>query len=67
MHHQDVPDFAVVDIEAASPDTVGSALTGRHPPAAREHSHLFGLSRVRVHLLSAWFSGAQAIHERRSQ
>src|SRR6266849_8741199 len=36
-------------------DTAGSALTGRHQPAAREHSHLFGLSRVRVHLLSAWF------------
>ena len=36
-------------------DTAGSALTGRHPPAARENSHLFGLSRVRAHLLSAWF------------
>jgi hypothetical protein len=24
-----------------SPDTARSALTGRHPPAAREHSHLF--------------------------
>jgi serine/threonine protein kinase len=36
-------------------DTARSALTGRHQPAAREHSHLFGLSRVRVHLLSAWF------------
>ena len=35
-------------------DTGGSALTGRHQPAARENSHLFGLSRVRVHLLSAW-------------
>src|SRR5713101_10044142 len=22
-------------------ETAGSALTGRHPPAAREHSHLF--------------------------
>src|SRR6266849_2911473 len=22
-------------------DSAGSALTGRHPPAAREHSHLF--------------------------
>src|SRR5438270_578690 len=30
-------------------DTAGSALTGRHPPAAREDSHLFGLRRVRVH------------------
>ena len=36
-------------------DTAGSALTGRHQPAAREDSHLFGLSRVRLHLLSAWF------------
>jgi hypothetical protein len=44
-----------VDIERQSRDTAGSALTGRHQPAAREHSHLFGLSRVRLHLLSAWF------------
>src|SRR5207237_10619627 len=29
-----------VDREAASLDTAGSALTGRHQPAAREHSHL---------------------------
>jgi hypothetical protein len=29
------------DIERQSRDTAGSALTGRHPPAAREHSHLF--------------------------
>ena len=36
-------------------DTAGSALTGRHPPAAREDSHLPAPSRVRVHLLSAWF------------
>jgi hypothetical protein len=28
-------------------DTAGSALTGRHQPAAREHSHLFALNRVR--------------------
>src|SRR5688572_31292157 len=32
---------ARVDIETAARDTAGSALTGRHPPAAREHSHLF--------------------------
>jgi hypothetical protein len=37
-------------------DTAGSALTGRHLPAAREHSHLFALSRVRVHLLSSAFA-----------
>src|SRR5215831_134509 len=36
-----------------SRDNRGSALTGRHLPAAREHSHLCALSRVRVHLLSA--------------
>jgi hypothetical protein len=24
-----------------TPDTAGSALTGRHQPAGREHSHLF--------------------------
>jgi hypothetical protein len=47
-----VPPF---DIEAIVSDTAGSALTGRHQPAAREYSHLFGLSRVRMHLLSAWF------------
>jgi hypothetical protein len=43
------------DIKRPSLDTAGSALTGRHQPAAREDSHLFGLSRVRAHLLSAWF------------
>jgi hypothetical protein len=31
---------SAVDIEATSLDTAASALTGRHPPAAREHSHL---------------------------
>jgi hypothetical protein len=46
---------AVFDIEAAGVDTAGSALTGRHQPAAREHSHLFGLSCVRQHLLSSAF------------
>jgi hypothetical protein len=35
------PSFAVFDIDAAVPDTAESALTGRHPPAAREYSHLF--------------------------
>ena len=51
-----------------SRDTAGSALTGRHPPAAREHSHLFGLSRVRsCTFFQPGFSGVQAIHERRSQ
>ena len=49
------PSLAVLTSKRQSLDTAGSALTGRHPPAAREHSHLFGLSRVRVHLLSAWF------------
>jgi hypothetical protein len=58
--HQDrwyerLPTFALTSTRR-SLDTAGSALTGRHQPAAREHSHLFGLSRVRVHLLSAWFS-----------
>jgi hypothetical protein len=48
-------------------DTGGSALTGRHQPAAREHSHLFALSRVRRTFFQPGFSGAQAIHERRSQ
>jgi hypothetical protein len=33
--------FAAVDKEAAPLDTGGSALTGRHQPAAREYSHLF--------------------------
>ena len=33
--------FAAFDIERQSLDTAGSALTGRHQPAAREHSHLF--------------------------
>src|SRR5262249_29616254 len=40
----------IAEVEPAAAelaDTSGSALTGRHPPAAREHSHLFGLSRVR--------------------
>ena len=36
------PAFAAFDIETAARDTGGSALTGRHQPAAREHSHLFG-------------------------
>ena len=36
------PALRRVDIGTAVPDTAGSALTGRHPPAAREHSHLFG-------------------------
>ena len=35
-------------------DTLRSALTGRHPPAARDHSHLYPSERV-LHLLSAWF------------
>jgi hypothetical protein len=43
------------DIGGVVSDTAGSALTGRHQPAAREYSHLFGLGRVRMHLLSAWF------------
>jgi len=49
------PTSARLTSKRQSLDTGGSALTGRHQPAAREHSHLFGLSRVRVHLLSAWF------------
>ena len=36
-------------------DTAGSALTGRHPPAAREASHLSRLEFGALHLLSAWF------------
>ena len=47
-------------------DTAGSALTGRHLPAAREHSHLFGLSRVRLVPSFSLVSAVQAIHERGS-
>ena len=36
-------------------DTPVSALTGRHPPAAREASYLFRLEFGALHLLSAWF------------
>ncbi len=50
--------FPPLTSKGPSLDTAGSALTGRHQPAAREHSHLFDLSRVRVHLLSGLvFSG----------
>ena len=60
--------IAAVDIEAASLDTAGSALTGRHHPAAREHSHLFwSESCACAPSFSLVFSGVQAIHERRSQ
>jgi len=55
MYAYDFGDDWPFDIEAIVSDTAGSALTGRHQPAAREYSHLFGLSRVRMHLLSAWF------------
>ena len=34
--------LGTVDTAPAPFDTAGSALTGRHPPAAREYSHLFG-------------------------
>jgi len=33
--------LGTVDTAPAPLDTAGSALTGRHPPAAREYSHLF--------------------------
>jgi hypothetical protein len=47
-------------------NTVASALTGRHRPAAREESHLFGLSRLLCTFFQPGISGSQAIHERRS-
>jgi hypothetical protein len=42
-------------------DTPFSAFTGRHLPAAREYSHLFGLSRVRF---APSFSLVSAGHRR---
>src|SRR5207237_6642208 len=36
-----LPRFDGLTSTRRSLDTGGSALTGRHPPAAREHSHLF--------------------------
>src|SRR5882762_3008577 len=47
--------------KSKSLDTPPSALTGRHQPAAREHSHLFGLSRVRF---APSFSLVSAGHRR---
>ena len=48
--------FSRLTSKRQSLDTAGSALTGRHQPAARKTPTCFCLSRVHVHLLSAWFS-----------
>ena len=59
---------SVIDTERASRNTGRSALTGRHPPAAREHSHLFwSKSCAAAPSFGLVYSGAQAIDERRSQ
>jgi hypothetical protein len=47
---------ARVDSGPRPGNTLASALTGRHPPAAREASHLCRLELGAVHLLSAWLS-----------
>jgi len=58
--------LGTVDTAPAPFDTAGSALTGRHPPAAREYSHLFRSEwRAYAPSFSLVFSGVQAIHERR--
>jgi hypothetical protein len=44
------PDFAALTSRRQSLDPVGSALTGRHQPAAGEDSHLFGLRLLRSKL-----------------